>query len=51
MMPENGGIGVFAHEYAHNLGAIDLYAYGSGETFGRFLGPAGRRLDRLSDRL
>ena len=20
MMPENGGIGVFAHEYAHNLG-------------------------------
>jgi immune inhibitor A len=32
MMPENGGIGVFAHEYAHNLGAMDLYAYGNGET-------------------
>jgi len=32
MMPENGGIGVFAHEYGHNLGAIDLYAYSGGET-------------------
>jgi immune inhibitor A len=32
MMPENGGIGVFAHEYAHNLGAWDLYAYGEGNT-------------------
>ena len=32
MMPENGGIGVFAHEYAHNLGAQDLYAYGNGDT-------------------
>jgi immune inhibitor A len=32
MMPENGGIGVFAHEYAHNLGAKDLYAYGEGNT-------------------
>lgn len=27
VMPENGGIGVFAHEYGHNLGADDLYAY------------------------
>ena len=25
VMPENGGLAVFAHEYAHNLGAMDLY--------------------------
>jgi immune inhibitor A len=36
VMPENGGIGVFAHEYAHNLGADDLYAYGNGETSAGF---------------
>lgn len=36
IMPENGGIGVFAHEYAHNLGADDLYAYGNGETSAGF---------------
>jgi immune inhibitor A len=36
MMPENGGIGVFAHEYGHNLGADDLYAYGDGETSAGF---------------
>jgi immune inhibitor A len=36
MMPENGGIGVFAHEYGHNLGAADLYAYGYGETSAGF---------------
>jgi immune inhibitor A len=36
VMPENGGIGVFAHEYAHNLGADDLYAYGEGETSAGF---------------
>jgi immune inhibitor A len=36
MMPENGGIGVFAHEYGHNLGADDLYAYGPGETSAGF---------------
>lgn len=35
-MPENGGIGVFAHEYAHNLGANDLYAYTGGETSAGF---------------
>ncbi len=36
VMPENGGIGVFAHEYAHNLGADDLYAYNQGETSAGF---------------
>ena len=36
VMPENGGIGVFAHEYAHNLGAWDLYAYDLGETSAGF---------------
>lgn len=36
MMPENGGIGVFAHEYGHNLGADDLYAYAGGETSAGF---------------
>lgn len=36
MMPENGGIGVFAHEYSHNLGSIDLYAYNGGETSAGF---------------
>jgi len=35
-MPENGGIGVFAHEAGHNLGADDLYAYGDGETSAGF---------------
>ena len=36
MMPENCGIGVLAHEYAHNLGAGDLYTYGDGETSAGF---------------
>jgi M6 family metalloprotease-like protein len=36
VMPENGGIGVFAHEYGHNLGAMDLYAYDQGETSAGF---------------
>ncbi len=36
MMPENCGIGVLAHEYGHNLGATDLYAYGFGETSAGF---------------
>jgi immune inhibitor A len=36
VMPENGGIGVFAHEYGHNLGADDLYAYDEGETSAGF---------------
>jgi immune inhibitor A len=36
MMPENGGMCVFAHEAGHNLGADDLYAYGYGETSAGF---------------
>lgn len=36
IMPENGGIGVFAHEYNHNLGGDDLYSYGEGETSAGF---------------
>ncbi len=36
MMPENCGIGVLAHEYSHNLGADDLYAYDLGETSAGF---------------
>jgi len=36
IMPENGGIGVFAHEMAHNLGGDDLYAYDQGDTSAGF---------------
>lgn len=36
MMPENGLTGVFAHEFAHNLGTVDLYAYNPGETSAGF---------------
>jgi immune inhibitor A len=31
IMPEDGITGVFAHEFAHNLGTVDLYAYVAGE--------------------
>ncbi len=36
MMPENAGIAVLAHEFAHNLGAMDLYTYGEGQTSAGF---------------
>ena len=36
IMPENGGIGVFAHEYSHNMGSDDLYSYGDAETSAGF---------------
>jgi immune inhibitor A len=36
IMPENGGIGVFAHEFGHNIGTMDLYAYNEGETSAGF---------------
>jgi immune inhibitor A len=36
MMAENGTVGLFAHEFAHDLGTIDLYAYGPGETSAGF---------------
>lgn len=36
MMPENAGIAVLAHEFGHNLGAMDLYTYGDGQTSAGF---------------
>jgi len=36
IMPENGGIGVFAHEFGHNIGADDLYSYGDAEASSGF---------------
>jgi len=36
MMPENAGAAVLAHEFGHNLGAIDLYAYYGGSTSAGF---------------
>ena len=36
MMAENCGIGVLAHEYGHNLGALDLYSYSDGDTSAGF---------------
>ena len=36
MMPENAGLAVLAHEFGHNLGAIDLYTYGKGQASAGF---------------
>ena len=36
VMPENAGMGVLAHEFGHNIGADDLYAYGGGDTSAGF---------------
>jgi len=36
MMPENAGIAVLSHEFGHNLGAMDLYTYGDGQTSAGF---------------
>lgn len=36
MQPENGGLGVFAHEYAHDLGLPDQYDTAGGENSSGF---------------
>jgi immune inhibitor A len=36
VMPENSGMGVLAHEFGHNIGADDLYAYNGGDTSAGF---------------
>ncbi|MFE7631635.1 immune inhibitor A domain-containing protein [Kocuria sp. NPDC057446] len=49
--PENGGLGVFAHEYAHDLGLPDLYDTAGGENGTGFwtLMSAGGWLSREGD--
>lgn len=51
VMPENGGLGVFTHEFGHDLGLPDLYDTAGGKngvtywslmSSGSWLGPGGR---------
>ncbi len=39
IMPENGGMAVFAHEHGHSLGAIDLHAQEGGDPSAGFWTP------------
>ncbi|MDT0307837.1 immune inhibitor A [Streptomyces sp. DSM 44917] len=60
MQPENGGVGVFAHEFAHDLGLPDLYDTQGGEngtgfwsamSSGSWLGPGEETIGELPNDL